>query len=193
GDDVIVGSSSCGCGGPGEDTVVLAGVLADYVIEDLGGGAWSVTDTVADRDGVDMLLDIAWLRFSDGTTFQLVPADAAAATDKTAGDALVLPDIGDDFILAGNADIALVLPDATADEALPPNDLDQPLVLPGVDDDAFILGKDAGLPLVQPGEADILLTLEPSLELLPPGPSDMLTLDPGPGGFIDLADDGWLF
>lgn len=158
GDDIIVGSSSCGCGGPGEDTVVLAGVLADYVIEDLGGGAWGVTDTVADRDGADFLLDIAWLRFSDGSTFQLVPADPAPeAAAKHAGD---------------------------------------PQVLPGLTEDDFILGRDGDLPLVLPGEDDAgqMVSLEPRLDLVPRGQSDMLTLDPGEGGFIDLNDgDGWLF
>lgn len=113
GDDVLVGSSSCGCGGPGFDTVVLAGVFADYLIEDLGGGAWAITDSVANRDGADMLLDIAQLRFSDGSVFALVPAvDAPTLTEaKGTDDAQVLPGPGeDDFILGKDAHLPLVLP-----------------------------------------------------------------------------------
>ena len=115
GDDVLVGSSGCGCGGPGFDTAVLAGVFADYLIEDLGGGLWSVTDTVADRDGADFLLDIAQLRFSDGSVFALVPADGpdapALTGPKGTGDAQILPGLtDDDFILGKQADLPLVLP-----------------------------------------------------------------------------------
>ena len=113
GDDVLIGSSSCGCGGPGFDTVVLAGVFADYLIEDLGGGAWSITDTVADRDGADVLLDIAQLRFSDGSVFALVPADdaPALAEAKWTDDAQVLPGLVEgDFVLGKEGDLPLVLP-----------------------------------------------------------------------------------
>lgn len=186
GDDILVGSSSCGCGGPGEDTVVLAGVLADYVIEDLGGGAWSVTDTVADRDGVDFLLDIAQLRFSDGSVFALVPADDAPAlpADKGGGDAQVLPGV-------------------EADEARLLKDADLPFVLPGVTDDDFLLGKTDDLPLVLPGEDDDtagLTGLDAGFDITEGFPSHMLTLD-GEGGFLGGTDDigrlhdhdGWLF
>lgn len=121
GDDVLVGSSSCGCGGPGFDTVVLAGVFADYLIEDLGGGAWAITDSVADRDGADLLLDIAQLRFSDGSVFALVPADGAPALTGAKGtdDAQVLPGLGeDDFILGKDAPLPLVLPGDEAEDLL---------------------------------------------------------------------------
>ena len=73
GDDLLVGTLSCGCGGGGTDTVVFAGVLADYLIEDLGGGAWGVTDSVAGRDGADLLVDIDFIRFSDGLVLALTP------------------------------------------------------------------------------------------------------------------------
>jgi len=111
GDDVLVGSSGCGCGGGGFDTVVLAGVLADYLIEDLGDGMWAVTDSVADRDGFDFLVDIDQLRFSDGSMFALVsPADAPVAA-KVTDEAEVLPGLAeDDFILAKDDDMPLILP-----------------------------------------------------------------------------------
>ncbi|MBF0665830.1 MAG: hypothetical protein IR159_09885 [Brevundimonas sp.] len=95
---------------------------------------------------------------------------------------LVLPGSGEAHDLAREADVAQVLP--------------------GLDDDDFILAKDADLPLVLPGELDSPgeLALEPSFGF--GGASGhMLTLDPGEGGFRDLADeigllndhDGWLF
>jgi VCBS repeat-containing protein len=184
GDDVLVGSSSCGCGGPGFDTVVLAGVFADYLIEDLGGGAWGVTDTVADRDGADLLLDIAQLRFSDGSVFALVPADGAPAPGAT----------------KGTAD-AQVLPGEVEDDALSGKDADQPHILPGLGEDDFLLGKDAHLPLVLPGDEDALeglLTVE--FDISQGFPTHMLTLRPD-GGFSGETDDlgrlhdhdGWLF
>ena len=141
GDDILVGTSSCGCGGGGNDTAVLSGVFADYLIEDLGGGAWGVTDSVLGRDGADLLLDIDQLRFSDGSTFALVAAAPPLPSDKTTGDAQVLPGLADDdFVL--------------------PKDADMPLVLPGaeLDGDGFMaargVGPDAGLP-------GHMLTLDP--------------------------------
>ena len=112
GDDILVGTSGCGCGGGGFDTAVLSGVLADYLIEDLGGGVWGVTDNVAGRDGADLLLDIDQLRFSDGSTYALVPVDPAPLlSDKTLDLAQVLPGISDDdFVLSKDADLPLVLP-----------------------------------------------------------------------------------
>ncbi|MCS6627448.1 hypothetical protein N0B44_31540 [Roseibacterium beibuensis] len=186
GDDVLVGSSSCGCGGPGNDTVVLAGVLADYVIEDLGGGAWSITDTVADRDGLDFLLDIAQLRFSDGSVFALVPSDDAPATGLTKG-----------------AADAQVLPGVMEDDLLPGKDADLPQILPGVIDDDFILGKDAHLPEILPGEGgdfEGLMTFDGGVDITEGFPAHMLTLDPQ-GGFPGSASefsgphdhDDWLF
>ncbi|NJC40310.1 Ca2+-binding RTX toxin-like protein [Brevundimonas alba] len=115
GDDILVGASGCGCGGGGNDTAVMSGVLADYEIEDLGGGAWGITDLVADRDGSDLLLDIDQLRFSDGSTYALVSVDPAPVlSDKT-------------------LDIAQVLPGLIDDDFLSFKDVDGPLVLPGDD------------------------------------------------------------
>lgn len=136
GDDILVGTSGCGCGGGGNDTVVLAGVFADYLIEDLGGGAWGLTDSIAGRDGEDLLLDIDQLRFSDGSTFALVPADSAPLlVDKDIDGAQILPGVSDDaFILTKDTDLPLVLPGTGLDP----------------DADAFLVthngvGPDAGL------------------------------------------------
>ncbi|HYC97644.1 calcium-binding protein [Brevundimonas sp.] len=112
GDDILVGTGSCGCGGGGNDTAVLSGVFADYLIEDLGGGLWGVTDSVVGRDGADLLVDIDQLRFSDGSIHVLVPASAPVLSDKALDMAQVLPGLtGDDFILSGDDDTPLALPD----------------------------------------------------------------------------------
>ncbi|HEY0599177.1 calcium-binding protein [Brevundimonas sp.] len=117
GDDFLVGTSGCGCGGGGNDTVVLAGVFEDYLIEDLGGGIWGVTDSVAGRDGADLLVDIDQLRFSDGSTFELVPAPAPVVPVKDVDAALVLPGLpDDDFVLAKDAETPLVLPGVGSDD-----------------------------------------------------------------------------
>ena len=184
GDDVLVGSSGCGCGGPGFDTVVLAGVFADYTIEDLGGGTWSVTDTVADRDGVDLLVDIAQLRFSDGAVFALVAADGAPApaAGKGMDDAQVLPGVG-------------------GRDAFFDRDADLPHILPGLSDDEFILGKDADPPLILPGDDGAFEgLLNVDADIGAGFPTHMLTLHPE-GGLMGGADDAvrlhdhddWLF
>jgi len=51
-------------GGAGTDTVCFTGARSDYSIED-DGDRWIVTDSVPDRDGVDTLLGIERLEFSD--------------------------------------------------------------------------------------------------------------------------------
>lgn len=154
GDDILVGNGGCGCGGGGNDTVVLAGVFADYLIEDLGGGGWGITDSVAGRDGADLLIDIDQLRFSDGSTFALVPAADVAQ---------VLPGLlDDDFVLSKDADLPLVLPgtglerDASAavregvsaDASIPGHmlmlDFDGGLI-GGTDDFGWLHGHDAWL------------------------------------------------
>lgn len=93
GDDVLVGFITCGCDGGGLDTVVLSGNQADYDIEDLGGGQYVITDTVAGRDGVDILIDMDQIRFADGV-LALVPEEPeeglAAAPDQNG--AFRLPD-----------------------------------------------------------------------------------------------------
>jgi Ca2+-binding RTX toxin-like protein len=186
GDDVLVGYSGCGCGGSGFDTVVLAGVFADYLIEDLGGGIWGVTDTVADRDGFDLLVDIAQLRFSDGSLFALVPADDAPA-----------------LAAAKSTDGAQVLPGEVGDVSFSGKDADMPRILSGQTDDDFILGKTADLPLVLPGgdgEFAGLLTVDGTLPIGAGFQTHMLTLH-REGGFTGGTDDGgrphdhdgWLF
>ena len=60
GDDVLDG-------GDGEDTAVFTGAASDYDVE-RDGTTVTVTDGVADRDGVDSLTNIEHLQFSDETS-----------------------------------------------------------------------------------------------------------------------------
>ncbi|MCY3968329.1 MAG: hypothetical protein OXG74_00210 [Acidobacteria bacterium] len=53
-------------GGEGSDTAVFSGPAADYEVTTDAGGT-TVTDSQADRDGVDTLRGVESLQFSDGT------------------------------------------------------------------------------------------------------------------------------
>ncbi|RZJ24910.1 MAG: calcium-binding protein, partial [Brevundimonas sp.] len=74
GDDTLIG-------GDGMDIAVLTGLRADYLIEQISGG-WRITDTVAARDGVDLLYGVEAVRFGDG---QILSATPAAGVDAGAG------------------------------------------------------------------------------------------------------------
>ncbi|GAA0652651.1 peroxidase family protein [Brevundimonas lenta] len=117
-------------GGGGQDLAILSGLQASYQVVAAGGG-FQITDNVAGRDGVDLLIGVERVRFSDGTTV-LVSALAAApavvasakvsdppvlpAAPKTfAADPQVLPALDDDFVLKGD-DLPLVLPAAALAE-----------------------------------------------------------------------------
>lgn len=52
-------------GGAGTDYANFTGTKSQYTITHNGDGSITVTDTVANRDGVDILRDIRFLRFSD--------------------------------------------------------------------------------------------------------------------------------
>lgn len=99
-------------GGLGDDLALLRGVRADYTLTAVEGG-WRVTDSVAGRDGTDLLLGVERIAFSDGTVLVLGQQTAATAgvmpllSDKTAqSDAFVLPALSDKV----DGDAPLVLP-----------------------------------------------------------------------------------
>ena len=53
-------------GGAGLDTAIYLGAHSDYVIRAVGGGSFTIRDTVNLRDGTDTLTNIERLSFSDG-------------------------------------------------------------------------------------------------------------------------------
>ncbi|QXH34067.1 peroxidase family protein [Pseudomonas muyukensis] len=68
--EILPGTSS---GGAAFDTAIFSGVQADYQVTqdtrgtaDLADDVWTVSDSVAGRDGVDTLLHIERLQFADG-------------------------------------------------------------------------------------------------------------------------------
>jgi serralysin len=68
GDDVLTGDSNNNTldGGDGTDTAVFHGARSDYTITPLSDGSIQVADSVAGRDGTDLLKNIEKLQFSDG-------------------------------------------------------------------------------------------------------------------------------
>ncbi|NJC41816.1 Ca2+-binding RTX toxin-like protein [Brevundimonas alba] len=99
-------------GGQGSDVAVVSGVAADYSVVFSGGG-FIVTDSVAGRDGVDILFDIERIRFSDGTYMDLTPpapSPAAALLEQTL--AVLDAPAG---LATRTDDIALTLPHASSD------------------------------------------------------------------------------
>ena len=172
--------------GPDADAAA-SGRAPDAPGSDPDAGDQSFVDILRGLD-LDALLagpPVADFLFGDGRLYAPVDGFAEQVRPESwphlqspadPGEPLVLPARPDPGPLSGAADVAQVLP--------------------GLSEDDFILGEDVDLPLVLPGEDDVgeMLTLEPRLDLAPGGHSDMLTLDPGEGGFLDLHDaDGWLF
>jgi Ca2+-binding RTX toxin-like protein len=92
--EILPGTST---GGSAFDTAVFSGVQADYVVTqnnrgtaDVSDDVWTVTDTVAGRDGVDTLLHIERLQFADGqrvlvTGVNAQPTGSPTVTDNNAG------------------------------------------------------------------------------------------------------------
>ncbi len=105
GDNSFIGRSGNDTinGGEGNDTVIYSGARSEYVISKQGN-AYTVTDTVAGRDGVDSLLNVEMLSFSDGTfaISDLVPVEATqggVAQDGYVANALVWIDGDNDGLL----------------------------------------------------------------------------------------------
>ena len=102
-------------GGLGSDLVLVSGLSADYLIQDLGGGQFRVTDNVGGRDGIDILTGVESIRFSNGTTVALSSLVAAPSlSPKDQATAFVLPGLTDDDFLPTGKDFGdpLVLPGA---------------------------------------------------------------------------------
>lgn len=89
GDDVLIGlgGNDYAEGRGGTDTFVLRGLQSDYTIEYVGDEnifGVRITDSVAGRDGVDMVWYTERVRFGDGTVLDLTAAPAPAAAGLVA-------------------------------------------------------------------------------------------------------------
>ncbi|MDO9295016.1 Ig-like domain-containing protein [Bradyrhizobium sp.] len=82
GNDVLSGGSGDDTlnGGDGSDTAVFSGNFADYRLG-LANGVVTVTDLIENRDGIDRLIDVEFLRFADGT----VPFDTPPVAHDDTG------------------------------------------------------------------------------------------------------------
>jgi Ca2+-binding RTX toxin-like protein len=91
-------------GGAGDDLAVFSGARSDYQISRKADGSIEVKDlrTTTDNSGVDTLIDVEHLKFTDGTfaTDVLAPKPVG----PTAGDDVLTGTVGNDTIdgLAGN-------------------------------------------------------------------------------------------
>ena len=117
--EILPGTST---GGAAFDTAIFSGVQSEYVVSqntkgtaDVADDVWTVTDTVAGRDGVDTLLHIERLQFADSqrvlvTGVNAQPTGSPTITDGngaaiTVGDLLTVSVAGvrdADNISAGN-------------------------------------------------------------------------------------------
>ena len=119
GNDILVGGLGNDTlnGGEGSaDYVFVAGVLADYVITDLGGGSFSIVDAVGGRDGSDVTHSVERIRFGDGSVASLAslvaPQPAPVVLVDKVAEPQVLPGLADDdFVpLAKDFGVPEVLP-----------------------------------------------------------------------------------
>jgi Ca2+-binding RTX toxin-like protein len=87
GNDVLTGDSNNNTldGGAGINTAVFHGAGSDYTITSLAGGDLQVADSVAGRDGTDLLKNIQNLQFSDG---EVAAADIATQAHMQSIDGL---------------------------------------------------------------------------------------------------------
>ena len=56
-------------GGVGHNTVIFDGAVTQYTFTTNSDGSVTTTDTVVGRDGIDVLLNIEFLEFTDQTVF----------------------------------------------------------------------------------------------------------------------------
>ncbi|GAA0650715.1 beta strand repeat-containing protein [Brevundimonas lenta] len=84
-------------GGGGRDIARMSGTAAQYYFADLGDGRLRIVDTVAGRDGIDILNDIEAVRFSDGTITEISALPAPALSFKSVAGPQVLPGVDDVF------------------------------------------------------------------------------------------------
>ena len=81
-------------GGGGDDTAVFTGNALDYAINDLGGGVIEVVDGIGNRDDTDLLINVEFLQFADGTigTSPSGPVKVFDASDNFVADFFTIQD-----------------------------------------------------------------------------------------------------
>ncbi|MBF0158507.1 MAG: pre-peptidase C-terminal domain-containing protein [Magnetococcales bacterium] len=90
-------------GGAGNDAVVFSGSSSQYTIVRLEDGSVTVTDTTADRDGVDRITAVEQLRFTDKT---VVTTTTVEVTDDYAGTTSTTGKVTVDAPTTGNIEVA---------------------------------------------------------------------------------------
>ena len=90
-------------GGEGSDTAIFTGQFVDYVIEyNAGMSAYTVVDTIANRDGTDVISSVENFQFADGTkimTSSIVDVVAPTASSFTPPDGIDSVAIGSNIVL----------------------------------------------------------------------------------------------
>ena len=88
--EILPGTST---GGAAFDTAVFSGVQSEYVVTqntkgtlDVSDDVWTVTDTVAGRDGIDTLLHVERLQFADSQRVLVTGLNAQATGSPTVTD-----------------------------------------------------------------------------------------------------------
>ncbi len=101
GNDVLTGDSNNNTidGGAGINTAVFHGPRSDYTITSLADGDLQVANSVAGRDGTDLLKNIQNLQFSDGDILYGTPG--ADTLQGTSGDDTLIGEAGDDILTGG--------------------------------------------------------------------------------------------
>lgn len=107
GDDTLSGGMGNDTlnGGEGTDVAVFSGLRADYTVTQTANG-YQISDGTSGRDGVDQLIGVENVRFSDGTTVAL--ADLVPP----------VPFVADDFVMKSGSDMPDVMPLPLDDELL---------------------------------------------------------------------------
>jgi Ca2+-binding RTX toxin-like protein len=102
-------------GGAGQDIAVFTGLLSDYTIARNADGTLSVTDKTNARDGADMLRNVEFLQFQDGTVALPTRAPGAPAVqgsvtpiDENAAPFTVVASVQSPGLAAGDVTYALL-------------------------------------------------------------------------------------
>lgn len=91
-------------GGAGSDKAIYAGVRAEYTVTANGDGSFTVTDSVAGRDGSDTLRDVRLLEFADQTSALTNAAPSAPSLSSLNVSEAALPTTIVSVLSAGDAD-----------------------------------------------------------------------------------------